>query len=468
MDTKRRPSLSELKVGIFVVVACFLLAVAIFTIGTQVGLFEETFIAKTYLNNVSGLKPGDVVLLGGVEVGNVREVRISRPGELPPTDINLQNIALAESLSQRAQALERELAESNAALQERFDRYNEAVQRHGAQSTQAQTLQSQVRSLESQQANISEDLRDARNALERARRGLQNIAVYMQILSDYRNWIHRDSNISLGSVGLLGDRYIEISLGRSNIPPEIVQETRSGWITDQTVDVVLVTGTTHAGFQELITGANDILANFQVLSDRLQDIMRRFEAGEGTVGKFFSDPAFYNNLNAAVVGARETVDQAGDLLNEIVRGTGTVPRLIQERELYDTLQTATERLESMVAKIEAGEGTLGQMIHDPSLYRNSSQVMANVEQITRRLEEGEGTLGKLAQDDHIYVELQKSLDQINAFMADVEQGKGTLGRLAKDEELYQNMNQLSAEMIKLLYDFRQDPRRFLTIRFQLF
>jgi phospholipid/cholesterol/gamma-HCH transport system substrate-binding protein len=468
MDTKRRPSLAELKVGIFVVVACFLLAVAIFTIGTQVGLFEETFIAKTYLNNVSGLKPGDVVLLGGVEVGNVREVRISRPGELPPTDINLQNIAQAEAFNQRAQTLERELAEATASLQEMLNRQSEAVRRHGAQSAQAQAAQTQVQNQQSRIANLSEDLRDVRNALERARRGLQNIAVYMQILSDYRNWIHRDSNISLGSVGLLGDRYIEISLGRSNVPPEVVEETRPGWLTQQTVEVVLVTGTTQAGFQELITGANDILTNFQVLSDRLQDIMRRFEAGEGTVGKFFSDPTFYNNLNAAVVGARKTVDQAGDLLNEIVRGDGTIPRLIQERELYDRIQTATDRLESVMEKIESGEGTIGRMIHDPSLYQNSSQVMANVEQITRRLEEGQGTLGKLAHDDQIYLELQRSLDQINTFMADVEQGKGTLGRLAKDEELYRNMNQLSAEMIKLLYDFRQDPRRFLTIRFQLF
>jgi phospholipid/cholesterol/gamma-HCH transport system substrate-binding protein len=468
MDNKRRPSLSELKVGIFVVVACFLLAVAIFTIGTQVGLFEETFVAKTYLNNVSGLKPGDVVLLGGVEVGNVREVRISRPGELPPTDINLQNIALAESFSQRAQTLERELAEANAALQERLSQHDAAVRRHGADSAQARAAQSQVQSQETRIANLSDDLRDVRTSLERARRGLQNIAVYMQILADYRSWIHRDSNISLGSVGLLGDRYIEISLGRTQVPPEVVEEKRPGWLADHTTEVVLITGTTQAGFQELITGANDILTNFEVLSSQLQDIMRRFEAGEGTVGRFFSDPSFYNNLNAAVVGARETVDQAGDLLDEIVRGDGTVPRLIQERALYDKIQSATDRLESMMEQIESGDGTLGKMIHDPSLYQNSSQVMANVEHITRRLDEGQGTLGKLATDEQIYIELQRSLDQINLFMADVEQGKGTIGRLAKDEELYQNMNQLSAEMIKLLYDFRQNPRKFLTIKFELF
>jgi len=51
MDVQQRPSLSELKVGIFVLVACFVLALAIFTIG-KVNLFEEQFWARTYLSNI--------------------------------------------------------------------------------------------------------------------------------------------------------------------------------------------------------------------------------------------------------------------------------------------------------------------------------------------------------------------------------------------------------------------------------
>ena len=44
----------------------------------------------------------------------------------------------------------------------------------------------------------------------------------------------------------------------------------------------------------------------------------------------------------------------------------------------------------------------------------------------------------------------------------------TLGRLAKDEQLYENLNELSAEFVKLIYDFRQNPKKFLTIKFELF
>ena len=56
----------------------------------------------------------------------------------------------------------------------------------------------------------------------------------------------------------------------------------------------------------------------------------------------------------------------------------------------------------------------------------------------------------------------------SALLKDVEAGKGTLGRLAKDEQLYNNINELSAEIVKLIYDFRQNPKKFLTIRFTIF
>lgn len=468
MDRKRAQRYAELKVGIFVIVGLTILALAIFTIGTQVGFFEPTFTAKTYLSTVSGLKPGDIVLLAGVEAGNVMAVEVSKAGELPSTQANLRNLQRIQEQENRLQQLEADLADNQSKLTRIRADLQGAMQQFGPESRQAKVLERQAKNLQTVINDNTGRMEEVREDLAQARSSLQNIVVYMQIKEAYRDWIKRDSNISLGSIGLLGDKYIDVSLGRSDTPPPVVQEEVSAWFGAQTRDVLVITGTQQAGFQELITGADDVIANFEVLSRKLQTIMDRFEHGEGTVGKFFADPSFYNNLNEAVEGAKESLDQATVLMKDITRGPGTMPRLVQEREVYDKITAAVTRLESVMARIDQGAGTFGRFVNDPSLYEKSDQVMRNISDITGRMEAGQGTLGKLSTDDRLYEDLRRATDQLVRFIDNIEQGKGTLGKLARDDSLYQNLSQVSAEMMKLIYDFRQNPKKFLTINFKLF
>jgi phospholipid/cholesterol/gamma-HCH transport system substrate-binding protein len=53
-------------------------------------------------------------------------------------------------------------------------------------------------------------------------------------------------------------------------------------------------------------------------------------------------------------------------------------------------------------------------------------------------------------------------------VAAAQRGEGTVGKLLTDDALYSNVNQFSSEGVKLIYDFRQNPKKYLTIKFQLF
>ena len=469
MQTKQRPSLSELKVGLFVLVACFVLALAIFTIG-RVDILESQFWARTYLSNISGLKPGDVVLLGGVEVGNVVSVEITPPGEEPPpTELNQLIEARVAELQASADAMQEGIDSLLSSLREAEANYNVAVDEDGADSVRATEALNRRNSLESTLeerrvflANLVEDI-DRENA------AMQNIEVRMRVSDRYRDWVRADSSISLGSIGLLGDKYIEISLGRSPDPPPSEPMEIEGWLFgSRTEQAVLITGTQQASFAELITGANDILANFETLSGQIRDIMRSFEAGQGTVGRFITDPSFYNNLNVTVEKASQAAERLAIMLGDIRGGSGTLTRLIQEDDLYVRITSSTQKLERLLQGVEQGEGTLGMLVKDPSIYERSEKFLANLDAITSRIEEGEGTLGQLTTNDELYRSLKQSVDELSGILEGIQGGKGTLGRLAQDEELYNNLNTLSAELVKFIYDFRQDPKKFLTIKFELF
>ena len=458
MDYKRTQRVAELKVGIFVVVTAAILALAIFNIGRRVGLFESVFRAKTYLSSVSALKESDVVRLAGVEVGNVTRVDVTAAGDpLPDTAANHRNLQLIEGLSEEVRALQEEITSHRSTLAGLESDYEPAVERFGTRSREVRELERRQKNLRTILDRRLDRFQKTEQDIQKARRDLQNIVVYMEIREEHRDWIRADSNISLGSVGLLGDRYIDVSLGRSETPPP---HDEDGFL--------VIAGTQQAGFQELITGADDVLANFGVLSRKLQGVMDRFEKGEGTVGKFFSDPSFYNNLNETVAGAKVSVDQAVSMMRDLTQGPGTVPQLIQQRDVYDKLNNALGRLESVMTQIDQGTGTLGKFVNDPSLYRKSEQVMENIDAITQRMDTGQGTLGKLSTDTQLYEELARSIQGMAQLMENIEQGNGTLGQLAQNDRLYKNLNEVSAEIIKLIYDFRQNPKKFLTVKFELF
>jgi phospholipid/cholesterol/gamma-HCH transport system substrate-binding protein len=88
---------------------------------------------------------------------------------------------------------------------------------------------------------------------------------------------------------------------------------------------------------------------------------------------------------------------------------------------------------------------------------------------------GHGTLGRLIKDEQIYNDARAAIarfnttaERIDNVVAGAQRGEGTFGKLLTDDALYSNVNQLSSEGVKLIYDFRQNPKKYLTIKFQLF
>jgi phospholipid/cholesterol/gamma-HCH transport system substrate-binding protein len=88
---------------------------------------------------------------------------------------------------------------------------------------------------------------------------------------------------------------------------------------------------------------------------------------------------------------------------------------------------------------------------------------------------GRGTVGKLLTDEAIYNDARTAIarfnttaERIDNMISSAQRGEGTVGKLLTDDQLYNNVNQLSSEAVKLIYDFRQNPKKYLTIKFQLF
>jgi phospholipid/cholesterol/gamma-HCH transport system substrate-binding protein len=107
-------------------------------------------------------------------------------------------------------------------------------------------------------------------------------------------------------------------------------------------------------------------------------------------------------------------------------------------------------------------------LNDPAVFDRTNQLLTKFGTIADRIERGEGTLGKLSKEDALYNNMNGTLVKANTLLTSVENGEGTLGKMMKDPTLYNSLTQTSSELQKLMYDFRQNPKKYLTINFRLF
>lgn len=70
-------SLKGARLGIFVFIGTVLTVLSIFLIGSKEQLFQDTYTVKAYFEDVEGLKNGAVVRLNGINIGSVKDIRIT-------------------------------------------------------------------------------------------------------------------------------------------------------------------------------------------------------------------------------------------------------------------------------------------------------------------------------------------------------------------------------------------------------
>jgi phospholipid/cholesterol/gamma-HCH transport system substrate-binding protein len=275
--------------------------------------------------------------------------------------------------------------------------------------------------------------------------------------------IRTDSTANLGSPSILGtDKLINIAPGTA-----IGEPVRDG--------AMLKTATQASTYQELASSGNELMGQLNKLSTEFTEIARKVNEGQGTFGRFVNDEAFYNNLNAAI-------RDVNDVVRQIESGQGTAGRLINDPALYNNLTEVSSSLQGIAEDLRRGRGTAGKLLTDEALYNDARAAVVRfnrsvdeINLIVADLRAGRGTAGKLLTDEAVYNDARAAIarfnttaERIDNVVAGLQRGEGTAGKLITDEALYNNVNQLSSETVKLLYDFRQNPRKYLTIKFELF
>ena len=273
------------------------------------------------------------------------------------------------------------------------------------------------------------------------------IKVDFDIDQDLLKQIPSDSLASIASDNLLGStKFLAINKGRS---PQPIQ-----------AGATMQAANTQE-FQQLVQQGFGVLDSAQAILLRIENIVGQIEVGKGTIGKLLVDESLYNNLTA-------TVNQVQQLATTLNTKTGTIGRLINDTALYDEAESVITRVDRITAAIEQGQGTAGLLLKDPKLYNDLDQSVTQLNTILTNLNQGKGTAGQLLASDKMANQISTTLDKIDLILDKMNSGQGTLGQLLVNPALYDSATGATREPHDLLKDFRANPKKFLTIKLQIF
>ncbi|MCL4476965.1 MAG: MlaD family protein [Nitrospirae bacterium] len=236
--------------------------------------------------------------------------------------------------------------------------------------------------------------------------------ITLSVKKSAMQYVKKDSRASVLTMGLLGDKYVELSAGTSEA------------------------GAIQRG--DMITGAAQL---------ELKDVM---EVGTVSIQKM-----------------SDFIKKLDNLLTKIEKGEGTVTKFLTDPALYDNLRDATKSLSLTLKDIRDARGTVKLLVEDPSLYNNLLAASASFEELSRTMNNSSGTLKKLAEDPALYnklVSATAAIDtfsvKLNSIIETVDKGEGVAGSLVRDKELASDLKATVAELKELIKNIKEDPKKY--------
>lgn len=219
---------------------------------------------------------------------------------------------------------------------------------------------------------------------------LRQVKVVCRVKEAVWPMLTEDAEVMLGTIGLVGDKYVEIIPGTKGKP---------------VINKMDVIPTRDAGdAMAMFKAGEEAIGEARSVVDDLDVLLARVNRGEGTLGQLAADDQLYHNLTKL---ARQLTGLTADLQKN------------QER-IVSSLEKTSTSVERLSDQVNSNTGTIGRLVNDPQLYDNLSATSARLDTIMNKINAAEGSLGLFVSDTALYVEMTNLLARINNLVTDIE------------------------------------------------
>ena len=252
----------------------------------------------------------------------------------------------------------------------------------------------------------------------------RHVFVELRVAERFRERIRGDSVATIESQGLLGDKYVAVSLGTN----ERATLEHGSWIDAK--DPVELMG--------FVDEAGEIVDNIKSITKQIDDLLKgpdgqtagkdvmemlasikttivAIEKGNGIAHRLIYDPSAGRNLASALANIDDATVSIAAIAKEIRSGEGGLHQLVygdKVTNLLASLSGAGAKIETLIGEVQTGNGVLHELVYTESgknLLANLTDASADIREVVAGIKRGEGTLGGILIDPTIYQDVKSLL-----------------------------------------------------------
>ena len=272
--------------------------------------------------------------------------------------------------------------------------------------------------------------------LTRAKDPNRVVEVRLKIEADFLPYIPEDSVTTIDSANLLGDKYIDINMGRS---PQHVQ----------------------AGGELRFPPPSNFMQNidlrqFDAQLRQIDQVIQDIQAGKGPLGQFVVSDTLYQQF----------LDGVADIEKKLRAATGSQSDLGQAlytATMHDNLSASLRQLDDRLAQLQANR-----FLRDTTQYDQIRDQLVEVRHTLADLNAGKGAGGELIASDAAYIAWNRRLAAWIENVDALNSGESRMGQMLSNAQAYESLNGALRQLQSTVKEFREDPQKFLRLRFKIF
>lgn len=256
----------------------------------------------------------------------------------------------------------------------------------------------------------------------------------MRVLARYLKGIPQDSQTDVTADTLVGNQFIDIAEGKSPIPI-----SENGVLQSEPV-------------QDASDRA-DLILTLQHNLKQMDELLATMTSPDTQVGAFIHGEEIYDKI---LVGF-EGFDRE---LHVFLTPQSDLGQAFYTSAFYDSMRKFVTESDASLAAIQNGQGSAGHFFASDQQYNDFLSDLTDLRSTLTKAQ-----ANPMLRDEESYRRAMRMMKDIDTMIARLNAGEGPAGHLLANAQLYESLNGSLRTMEQLLRDIRENPRKYLRVKF---